>query len=223
MKTLIQRFVFTVILIIPLLGYSQTRKLTGTVVSFNTYPVNNVTVQAKKAKTEAITNENGEFEIEVKNNDVIRIKESVFLEYNQKVNAETESLKINLIFDNSKKNVDVATNTGYISRENLEYGLENLAHENNVYRNFTDTYEAIRWALPEVTIITENGKKGIRFRGPKTITGSNAALLLVDGVIVDDVSFLNPVQIISISKLNTSAASLYGSRAANGVISIRTK
>ena len=223
MKTLVRRFVFTIIIIVPILGYSQTRKLTGTVVCFNKYPVNNITVEAKKAKTEAVTNENGEFEIEVKNNDVIRIRESVFLEYNQKVTEETESLKINLIFENSKKNVEVATNAGFISKEDLEYGLEYLFQENSFYSTFTDAYQAILYALPESVLIVENGQKGIQFRGPKTITGSNAALILVDGVIADDVSFVNPVQIISITKLSSSAASLYGGRGGNGVISIRTR
>lgn len=52
--------------------------------------------------------------------------------------------------------------------------------------------------------------------------GSNAALMVVDGVIVEDVSFISPQQIVSISKLPNSQASLYGARAGNGVILIET-
>ena len=42
-------------------------------------------------------------------------------------------------------------------------------------------------------------------------------------VIVDDISFITPVDIISISKLSSSGASLYGARGANGVILIQTR
>lgn len=223
MKTTIIRLILLFFLVLPLLSYGQTRKLSGTVVAFNKFPLNKITVKAKKAKTEAQTNENGEFEIEVRNNDVIRIKEATFLEYNQKITEETEPLKVNLIFDNTQKNVETAVAAGFLSKDDLEYGLEHLSRDNSVYGHFSDAYEAIRYVLPESTIIYENGKKGIQFRGPKSILGSNAALILVDGVIVDDVQFVNPVQIVSITKLSQSAAALYGARAANGVISIMTK
>ena len=223
MKRLVYIFIFLSFLISPLLSSSQTRKISGTVLSFNKYPVKGVIVKAKKAKTEAITNEAGEFEIEVNPKDVLRIKESVFLEYNQKITEEMKSLKINLIFDNKGKNIDIAAEAGYLSREDLEYAVENLYLENNIYANFVNVFDAIKYALPETSIIVEGGQKAIQFRGAKSIYGSNAALLLVDGVIVDDVSFINPLEIISISKLSTSQASLYGARAANGVILIETR
>ena len=178
MKTTILRLILLSFLVLPLLSYGQTRKLSGTVVAFQKFPLNKITVKAKKAKTEAQTNENGEFEIEVRNNDVIKIKEPTFLEYTQKITEETEPLKINLIFDNTKKNVETAVAAGFLSKDDLEYGLEHLFRDNSVYGNFSDAYQAIKYALPECSIIYENGKKGIQFRGPKTIVGSNVPLKL---------------------------------------------
>jgi hypothetical protein len=223
MKALVLSFTWSIFFILPIFCFSQTRTITGQVVTFNKYPVNNITVKAKKAKTEARTNEDGFFEIMVKKNDVIRIKESVFLEYNQKVTEDMESLKINLIFDNSGRNTSKAEEAGFLAKEDLEFGLENLYHENSVYARFTDVYDAIKYALPEATIIIENGSKAVQFRGPKTIEGSNAALILVNGVIVQDVSFITPIDIISIARLSSSATALYGARGANGVISIQTR
>lgn len=223
MKRIVHTFIFFSFLILPILCSGQTRKLSGTVLSFNKYPVKGVTVKAKKAKTIAITNEAGQFELEVKTKDVLRIKESVFVEYNQKITEEMQSLKINLLFDNKGKNIEIAADAGYLSREDLEYAVENLYLENNIYAKFTDVFDAIKYSLPETSIIVEGGQRAIQFRGAKSIYGSNAALLLVDGVIVEDVSFINPPQIVSISKLSTSQASLYGARAANGVILIETR
>jgi len=223
MKRIVHTLIFFGFVIFPILCSSQTRNISGTVLSFNKYPVKGVTVKAKKAKTEAITNEAGQFELEVKTKDVLRIKESVFVEYNQKITEEMQSLKINLLFDNKGKNIELAVDAGYLSREDLEYAVENLYLENNIYANFVDVFDAIKYALPETSIIVEGGQRAIQFRGAKSVYGSNAALLLVDGVIVEDVSFINPPQIVSISKLSTSQAALYGARAANGVILIQTR
>lgn len=222
MKTKVQWLIFFSLFIIPFLCVSQTRKISGTVTSFKKYPVKGITIKARKAKTEAKTNESGEFEIEVKSKDVLKISESVFMDYSQKVTEDIQTLDINLIFNNSGRNIDIATDAGYIDREDLDYGIENLYQANNIYANFVDVFDAIKYSLPETTIIVENGRRAIQFRGAKSVYGSNAALMVVDGVIVEDVSFINPPQIVSISKLPTSQASLYGARAGNGVIIIQT-
>lgn len=223
MKNIFIVLVYMTFLVIPIFSIGQTHNISGTVLAFNRYPVNNVTVKAKKAKTEVKTDENGQFEIDVRNNDVIQIRESVFVEYNEKVKEETESLKINLIFENKGNNVEKATTAGFLKREDLEYGLKNLFRDNSLYGTFVDVFEVIKYALPETNIIIENGRKTVQFRGPKSIHGSNAALILVDGVIAEEISFINPIEIISITKLSPNTAALYGARAANGVISITTK
>jgi hypothetical protein len=222
MKTKVQWLLFFSFIIIPFLCSSQTRIISGTVTSFKKYPVQGITVKAKKAKTEAKTNEKGEFEIEVKNKDVVKINEAVFTDYSQKITEDVQTLNINLIFENTGRNFDIATDEGYISKENLEYAIENLFEANNPYANFVDVYDAIKYALPETSIIVEGGNRAIQFRGAKTVYGSNAALMVVDGVIVEDVSFINPPQIERIYKLPSSQSSLYGARAANGVIIIDT-
>ena len=77
-----------------------------------------------------------------------------------------------------------------------------------------------------VTVIT-NGQPGtqsqIRIRGFGSF-GGNEPLYIVDGVPVTDISFINPVDIENITTLkDASAASIYGARAANGVIVYTTK
>ena len=55
------------------------------------------------------------------------------------------------------------------------------------------------------------------------MAGSNAALFVVDGVIVDDVSYVAPSEIVNIKQLSSSQAAIYGARAGGGVIVITTK
>jgi hypothetical protein len=218
-----KKLMVLVFLMIPVITFSQMRKLSGSVVAFNKFPLKQVTVSAKKAKTEVKTDDTGRFEIEVENNDVIRINESVFTEFSRKVTKADDNLKINLLIKNNDRDMERVVRDGFISREDLEYGINNLWQWNNEFTQFSDPYDAIKYALPESTIIVENGQKGVQFRGPKTITGSNAALILVNGVITEDASFVNPSEIISIRKLSTSQAALFGARAGNGVISIETR
>ena len=64
----------------------------------------------------------------------------------------------------------------------------------------------------------------IRVRGTTSFNGSNDPLYVVDGVPVDNINFLSPNDIESLSILkDASSAAIYGSRAANGVVLITTK
>lgn len=214
---------FIILVFVSSIGYAQTRELKGTIRTFNKFPVNNVKVIAKKAKTEAVTNENGEFTISVKKKDVLDIKTLTFDRYTQKVEEDQTSIKINLIYKVDEKNIDVAVDEGYIDRESLTYGLENLAAQNNPFVNFANVFDAIKFAIPGATIIMENGSKKVQVRGSRTVAGSNAALLIVDGVPIDDISFIVPSEILSIKHLSSASAALYGARGGNGVIAIITK
>lgn len=76
--------------------------------------------------------------------------------------------------------------------------------------------------------ITNSGKPGesptVRIRGTGTAQGGANPLYVVDGVFVDDLSFLNSADIESMEVLkDASSASIYGIRAANGVILVTTK
>jgi len=76
--------------------------------------------------------------------------------------------------------------------------------------------------------ISGDGRPGqpakVRIRGFASFSGANDPLYVVDGVPTQDISTLNPNDIENISVLkDAGAASIYGSRASNGVILITTK
>lgn len=86
---------------------------------------------------------------------------------------------------------------------------------------------ALQGAIPGVMVTRSNGAPGgsstIRIRGITTIGDSNP-LYIVDGVPVDNIDYINPNDVENISVLKDAAsASIYGSRAASGVILITTK
>ena len=204
-------------------GYSQDTKLSGVVQAFNKYPLNNVTVTAKKSKATTITNEEGKFIIQVTRNDVLLFEANGFESFRYDLKPSEDNIKINLTIRDSQKNRGLAIAGGYIKESDLMDGFANYSTENSPFSNFIDVYDAIKYAIPSVTIGIENGQKVVYNRGPKTLEGSNAALILVNKIPVDNASFINPSEIVSITMLSGPAAAIYGSRAGTGIISIITK
>ncbi|WP_290160390.1 TonB-dependent receptor plug domain-containing protein, partial [Muribaculum intestinale] len=95
-----------------------------------------------------------------------------------------------------------------------------------------DVAKALQGAVPGLTVTTNTGaissagNATIKIRGLGTLSNGQTSnpLIVVDGVPVDDMSFVNPDDIAEISVLKDAAsASIYGTRAAFGVILITTK
>lgn len=205
------------------LGYSQNRVIEGYVISFKTYPIKNIKVTAKKSKEVITTDENGFFRIEVEKGDVIRIKDPVFLNHQMKVSDDIDNMNINLIFEDSEKNIEKAVQKGYFKEEDLLYALENLYRKNNIYSHFADVYDAIKYAVPQAqSVEITTGEKAFVLRGINSLTGNNFALYLLNNKLIQDVSFIDPMEIKKIRALSNTQAALYGSRAAAGIISIET-
>lgn len=86
--------------------------------------------------------------------------------------------------------------------------------------SFTDIYDYIEGKIPGVMVV---GNK-FRVRGTRTINGDGYALVLVDGIEVNDLTGLTPDMVESIDVLKDAAsASIYGVRGANGVILVTTR
>lgn len=218
-----QKILFIILLLSPIIGISQNRIVEGKIIAFSKHPIKNITVIAKKSKSKSTTDKNGVFRIEVKRKDVIKIKNPLFLMYEKRISKNTDFIEINLIFDETDKNISQAIDEGYFTKDNLEYALRNLYRENNVYNLFTDVYEAIKYAIPEATLVENtNGGKAFILRGINSLKGNNNALYLVNQNLMSDISFIPPSEIRRIRKLSNSEAAIYGSRARNGVISIET-
>ena len=87
--------------------------------------------------------------------------------------------------------------------------------------------QALQGRVPGVQIVS-SGAPGssptVRVRGIGSFEGNAAPLYVVDGMFLDNIDFLNPNDIATISVLkDASAAAIYGVRAANGVVLIETK
>ncbi len=112
--------------------------------------------------------------------------------------------------------------TGAVSTVNVERALEN--------KPFTDPAKGLQGAIPGLTISFSNGaintapELNIRGLGSLNAENGGAPLILVDNVVVNDISVVNADDIESVSVLkDASSTAIYGARAAFGVILIKTK
>lgn len=200
----------------PLL--SQKRVVHGSLITFNTFPVQNVEVTAKKSGSKIQSDSLGRFDIVCQENDVIKIKSKIFRPVTRKIGPMTDSLTINLVFVDSKKNREYAVGYGYMNQEDLTYAVGNLQQENNEFCMYSNIFELISGRFAGV--VANNNT--VIIRGMNSVNSSNEALYVLDGVIVPDIGWITPCSIKSISVMKDGAAAIYGTRGTNGVILIET-
>ncbi len=199
--------------------FAQNRVVHGKLTTFNTYPVQNVVVTAKKAKTAITSDSLGQFAIVCHENDVIKIKPKAFRPVNKRVGPDTDSLVVNLLFIDSKVNRERAVGYGYIPEKDLLYAVNHLEQDNNDFCNYANVFDLIRGRFSGVTVAGGN----VYIRGSGSFSGQTQALYIVNGVSVSSLDWIQPCQIRSIDILKDSNAAIYGARGGNGVVIIETK
>jgi TonB-dependent SusC/RagA subfamily outer membrane receptor len=134
-----------------------------------------------------------------------------------------DTLRINLVFMDSKKNRDIAIGYGHMKKEDLTSAAENMQQENNEYCSYTNIYELLKGKFPGVTVDGASGSYRVFVRGSQSINSSDEVLFVVDGSSGANVDGLNPCNIKSISVIKDGTTAIYGTRGSNGVILVETK
>ena len=203
--------------------HAQTRVVYGKLTAYNMYPVQNIEVKTKKSKATVKSDSLGMFSIVTNEEDKIVIKPKAFKTVVRKVDEDTDTLFINLIFIDTKANRDIATGYGYISQQDLNYAVSHLTQENNEFCNYTNIFDLIKGRFPGVTVQRTAIGGAVYIRGGTSVNMSNEALYVVDGGPTMDINYLHPCDVRSIDVLKDASASLYGTRGSNGVVVIETK
>ena len=197
----------------------QNRVVYGELKVFNTYPVKNVEVAAKKAGTAVMSDSLGHFSIVCLERDIIRIKAKTFKPVRRNVDPDTDSLFINLFFIDSKSNRELSVGYGYISEKDLLYAVSHLEQENNDFCSYANIFDLIKGRFSGVMV--SGGE--VYIRGSGSFSGQIQALYIVNGVSVNSIDWIQPCQIRSVDVLKDSNAAIYGSRGGNGVVIIETR
>lgn len=205
----------------------QVQRITGTVRGTGNMQLPGVTVTVKGTGNGTVTNADGRYEINVPGSNAILVFSYVgYLSKEVPVNSQSQ-LDIVLSEDTRQLNQVVVVGFGTQKKVNLTGAVAAVGEKELAGRPVTSISSALQGLLPGLTAVSNTGFPGdnktmLRIRGTGTTNNSNP-FILIDGV-PGDINFLNPSDIESISVLKDAAsASIYGSRAANGVILVTTK
>jgi TonB-linked SusC/RagA family outer membrane protein len=214
----------------PSITMQQGRKITGKVSDASGASLPGVSVVVKGTTNGTITNVDGSFSLTNVPPDATLVFSFIGMK-SQEVKSEGKNT-FNIQMTEETIGVDEVIVTGVASgtpKRKLGFAIEKISAKSLELVPAIDAATAIQGKVAGVRITKTSGAPGsgsdIQLRGVKTIFGSSNPLIIVDGVQTElGLSDVNSQDIESIEVLKGAAASsLYGSRAANGVVSIFTK
>lgn len=240
---------FLCLLLLPGVAYAQKRQIEGTVISQeDKEPLIGATVIVKGSLSGAETDLDGHFTLEVDPDAKFIIVDYIGMKQTQVPIPKSGIL--NVALQPEAMNLDEVVVTGYgnFSRSSFTGSANTLRADLLKEMPVVSIEQKLQGMTSGVNITGSSGQPGanasIRIRGMGSFNASNEPLFVIDGVPVTSgnlstgsgseasymnnaktniMSTINPSDIENITVIKDAAASLYGSRAANGVILITTK
>lgn len=238
-----KKLVFLLLLSLPVLHvWAQNKTITGRVTDEEGKAVPNASVMIKEAQTGTAADENGNFSITAD-----RRARTLVISYTGKITEEIgigNKTIINVTLRNEDKALQevVVVAYGAQNKKKITGAISKVDGAEFENRPFSSVDQMLQGKVPGLFSTATSGQPGsaqnILIRGVGSITASSAPLYVVDGIPINSGDFsrlapagstntlagINPNDIESVSVLKDAAsASVYGSRAANGVILITTK
>ncbi|RNI27748.1 TonB-dependent receptor [Rufibacter immobilis] len=223
-------FSFVLLLSLVSHAWAQSRTIKGTVTDAQTGEgMPGVTVQLKGSTTAAPTGVTGDYEISVPAAEGTLV--FTFIGYTNKEVALGSQTTINVALVPDQTQLDEVLVVAYGTAEEKSYTGSVTAVKSEAIEKMqaNDVTKALAGLAPGIQVTSPSGQPGatstVRIRGVGSVNAGSAPLYVVDGAPYSgDINAINPHDIESMTVLkDATAASLYGSRAANGVIVITTK
>ncbi|MDD4516031.1 TonB-dependent receptor [Massilibacteroides sp.] len=205
------------------------KRITGIVTDQNKEPLIGVSVSVKGTTNGTITDLDGKYFLELDSDNTVLVFSYIGYK-TQTIVVQSQVLDVVLAEDSKMVDEIVVVGYGIQKKENLTGAVASVNLDKTLEsRPITDVGRALQGSVPGLTITTTSGEIGkaptIKVRGGVgSPNGNSNPLILVDNVEISDISYVNPDDIESISVLKDAASSsIYGARAAFGVILITTK
>lgn len=202
--------------------------VSGVVKDSNGEPLPGVNVVVKGTSNGVITDIDGKFQLNAPQDAILVVTYIGYVK--QEVRVKGGELQIRMVEDSQTLSEVIVTGVAAgTPKQKLGFSIDKVSADKMLKVPATDAATALQGKVAGLKITKTSGAPGsesdIQLRGVKTIFGSSNPLFIVDGVLTENgLADINAEDIESIEVLKGAAASsLYGSRAANGVVSIMTK
>lgn len=223
----LKTFRIALMLVLSLIvGTVSAQTVNGNVVDETGEPVIGATVMEKGTKNATVTDFDGNFTIKMQGGKVITI--SYIGMQSQDVNvAGKTSVNVVLKEDATTLQDVVVVGYGTMKKQDLTGSVSSVNTEQLNAKGAPSVLGNLQGSNPGVNITQSSGRGGsysIEIRGKSSINSKTTPLYVVDGVMCDDIDWLNPQDIERIDVLkDASSTAIYGSRATAGVVMVTTK
>lgn len=221
---MIKKILFLFFVVFAATAYSQDVAITGTVTDTNGEPLTGVNVVVKGTTTGAITDIDGNFSVSGKKGSTLVFSYIGML--SQEVVYKGTTMRV--VMKDDAKALEEVVVIGYqtVKKSDLT-GAVAVVDTKEMKKSAAGTLVSQMQGLATGINVRSSGRAGedasIEIRGVGSLS-NNSPLWVIDGMITDPGVDFNPADAESIQILkDASAAAIYGSRAANGVIIVTTK
>jgi len=224
-----RNFLLSLFLLITLSSFAQNWQVSGEVrATDDEMPLVGVTVSIQGITgSSKMTDSDGKYTITVPNGRSLIFS---YIGYKVQTKQVSGNVVMNIVLEPDSKELMevVAIGYGTMKKSDLTGSVTSITAEDIKQIPVSSLDQALQGRAAGVTVNASSGQPGasaeVRIRGIGTILSNSAPIYVVDGVILDNISFLSPSDIQSTEILkDASATAIFGSRGANGVILVTTK
>jgi len=222
-----EKMFFTILFLFVVFSSFSQQKISGKITDANNIPIPGVSVLEKSTSNGAVSDFDGNFQITLKNKD-----SKLVFSYMGFVTQEIAVLnksQINVALQDSKEELNEVVVVGYGTQKKsrVTSAIASVKEKDFTRGAINDASDLIKGKVAGLSINNGSGDPGstpnITLRGFSTLKGGTGPLVLINGV-PGSIDTVSPNEIASIDVLkDASAAAIYGTRGANGVILITTK
>jgi TonB-dependent starch-binding outer membrane protein SusC len=206
---------------------TQKKEITGSIVDSNGLAIPGATIVVKGTAVGTTTNSDGKFQLSIPAD----AQTLVFSFVGMKAKEEAISGRTNFVVTLEEETIGieevVAVGYGKSSRKNLSSAVSSVKGDELNKGAISDVGQLLQGKVPGLNISVSGDptrKATVIMRGVSTINSSQSPFYVIDGVPGADITLVAPDDIVTMDVLKDAAAtSIYGNRAANGVIMITTK
>ena len=209
-------------------AFAQNRALSGKVVDGTGAPVVGAAVMvAGNSSNGTVTDMEGQFKMTVPSNATLIVSCLGFADKQVQVGNQSV-ITITLEEDVTYLDETVVIGYGVQKKSDLTGAVASVREDDLKNRSTSDAAAALQGKVAGVQVITNSGAPGsgtgIQVRGVSSNSGNIGPLIIVDGLKVSSIQYLDPSLIESMAVLKDAAsAAIYGAEAGNGVVLVTTK
>jgi TonB-linked SusC/RagA family outer membrane protein len=203
-------------------------KISGVVKDNKNVTLPGVSVKVKGTQIGALTDIDGKYSINAPAGATLVFS---YVSYTTKEVVVGANHTIDVILLDNSTDLNEVVVTGYgqgVAKRDLVGSIGTVSAKQIQERQPLSLLDALQGNIAGAQVVLDGGdpfsQGTIQIRGASTINGGNGPLYVIDGILQNDATFLNPSDIASIEVLKDAAsAAIYGVRGANGVIIVTTK